>query len=67
MLNLKTDAAMSNLKLNSFILLKTNISTVELPLLSYNGKLQVVRKFLIISVNSYLSVLIVIVITEFPI
>ncbi|KAF2902396.1 hypothetical protein ILUMI_03793 [Ignelater luminosus] len=41
MLNLKTDAAMSNLKLNSFILLKTNISTVELPLLSYNGKLQV--------------------------
>ncbi|KAF5302357.1 hypothetical protein FQA39_LY10396 [Lamprigera yunnana] len=39
-LNLKNNAALSNLKLNSCILLTTNISTVELPLLSYNGKLQ---------------------------
>uniref|UniRef100_A0A1Y1KYZ8 Uncharacterized protein n=1 Tax=Photinus pyralis TaxID=7054 RepID=A0A1Y1KYZ8_PHOPY len=39
-LNLKIDTSLSNLKLNSCIVLTTNISTVELPLLSYNGKLQ---------------------------
>ncbi|KAF5274287.1 hypothetical protein FQR65_LT04405 [Abscondita terminalis] len=45
-LNLKNDAALTNLKLNSCILLTTNISTVELPLLSYNGKLQLTFSYI---------------------
>ncbi|KAK4886769.1 hypothetical protein RN001_003040 [Aquatica leii] len=45
-LNLKNDAALSNLKLNSCIILTTNISTVELPLLSYNGKLQLTFSYI---------------------
>lgn len=41
-LTLKSEAVSSDLKLKSFFVIHTNISSVEVPLLSYNGKLTMV-------------------------
>lgn len=40
-IKLKNNIRLSDLQLHSHIILKTNISNVRVPLLSYNGKLQV--------------------------
>lgn len=41
-LKLKSGISLSEVKVNSYILVKTNISDVYIPLLSYNGKLELV-------------------------
>lgn len=41
-LTLNSDAVSSDLKLKTFLNIHTNISNVEVPLLSYNGKLTLV-------------------------
>ncbi|RZB94452.1 hypothetical protein BDFB_002062 [Asbolus verrucosus] len=44
-IKLRSGVQTTDLKVNSYIIIKTNISDVTIPLLSYNGKLQVYLPF----------------------